>query len=172
PGMVAEPWHMHPVTVLNAFSSDDEMALKWLKVPKGQLTFDAEGNDTDSSPWFSRKIHWPGGVSGVTIGRGYDLGQQSSSTVDLHQVGVVGPLQEWVSGSQGLSGSDAQVRFNSAPSNIRTSTITRKQQYDLFNITYQRLEDDVKRICQKTSTISAYHPNPHASAEQAWNDIP
>ncbi|MEN4571042.1 hypothetical protein ABEG61_09000 [Pantoea agglomerans] len=168
----APVWHMHPVVFLDSFSLDDGMDVKWLKVPKGQLTFDAEGNDTDSSAWFSRKIHWPGGVSGVTIGRGYDLGQQNSSSVDLHQVGIVGPLQEWVSGSQGLSGIDARTRFNSAPGNIRSSTITRKQQHDLFIITYQRLEDDVKRICQKTATISAYHQNPHVSAEQAWGDIP
>ncbi|WP_239430358.1 hypothetical protein [Enterobacter hormaechei] len=167
-----ELWHMHPVVFLSAMVDEDEMALKWLQVPKGQLTFDAEGNDIDTSPWFSRKIHWPGGVSGVTIGRGYDLGQQASANADLVQIGVTDPFKSWLVGSQGLSGAGAQSRFNSASEDIRNSTITRKQQYDIFMISYQRLEDDVKRICQKPDTIRVYHSNPQATPEQAWSDIP
>lgn len=61
--------------------------------------------------------------------------------------------------------------FNLASEDIRNSTITRKQQFDMFMISYQRLEDDVKRICQKPNTIRVYHPNPQATPEQAWNDI-
>ena len=167
-----ELWHMHPVVFLSAMVDEEEMALKWLKVPKGQLTFDAEGNDIDTSPWFSRKIHWPGGVSGVTIGRGYDLGQQASANEDLVQIGVTDPFKSWLVGSQGLSGAGAQSRFNSASEDIRNSTITRKQQYDIFMVSYQRLEDDVKRICQKPDTIRVYHSNPQATPEQAWSDIP
>ncbi|WP_226839797.1 hypothetical protein [Enterobacter cloacae complex sp. P29RS] len=167
-----DPWHMHPVVFLSSMMDENEMALKWLKVPKGQLTFDAEGNDINTSPWFSRKIHWPGGVSGVTIGRGYDLGQQTTANADLTQIGFAELLKSWLVGSQGLSGLDAQSRFNSASEDIRNSTITRKQQYDMFMISYQRLEDDVKRICQKPNTIRVYHPNPQVTPEQAWNDIP
>lgn len=166
-----EAWHMHPVVFLSAMVDENEMALKWLKVPKGQLTFDAEGNDTDTSPWFSRKIHWPGGVSGVTIGRGYDLGQQGSANTDLVQIGITEPFKSWLVGSQGLSGTDAQSRFNSASEGIRNSTITRKQQYDMFMISYQRLENDVKRLSQKPDTIRVYHSNPQANPEQAWSDI-
>jgi len=45
------------------------------KVKKGQVTFDAEGTDIESSKYFSRVIHWPGNaLSRVTIGRGYDMG--------------------------------------------------------------------------------------------------
>ncbi|MEQ0236388.1 MULTISPECIES: pesticin C-terminus-like muramidase [Klebsiella] len=167
-----EPWHMHPMVFLSSMMDENETALNWLKVPKGQLTFDAEGNDINTSPWFSRKIHWPGGVSGVTIGRGYDLGQQTTANADLTQIGIAKLLKSWLVGSQGLSGLDAQSRFNSASEDIRNSTITRKQQYDMFMISYQRLEDDVKRICQKLNTIRVYQPNPQATPEQAWNDIP
>src|SRR5262249_51741927 len=46
-----------------------------LQVSQGQVTFDAEGNDLVASPYYSRKIIWPGNAeSGVTIGRGYDMG--------------------------------------------------------------------------------------------------
>lgn len=171
-GMGPEPWHMHPVVFLDAMSSDDEMDLKWLTVPKGQLTFDAEGNDQNTSPWFSRKIHWPGGVSGITIGRGYDLGQQNTSNADLSNVGINSELKAWLVVSQGMSGANANERFNAATENIRSIQITRKQQYKLFVVTYENLEEDVKRISQKIATIQAYHPNPQISVEQAWNDIP
>lgn len=165
-------WHMHPVVFLDAIAEEDGMAVKWLKVEKGQLTFDAEGNDQDSSTWFSRHVHWPGGVSGVTIGRGYDLGQQTTSEVDLSQVGITDPLKAWLVESQGLTASSAHTRLNSAPEDIRKLTITRKQQHDLFMLAYQRLEDDVKRISQKNSTLHAYHPNPQVTPEQAWDGIP
>ncbi|MCX0499666.1 hypothetical protein D3M71_10890 [Erwinia billingiae] len=164
---------MHPVVFLDALvPNDDEMDLKWLEVPKGQLTFDVEGNDIETSTWFSRKVHWPGGVSGITIGRGYDLGQQSNSNLDLSAVRIGEPLKSWLVASQILSSTQASERLNSASDAVRVFQITRKQQYDLFVIVYQRLEDDVKRISQKRDSIRTYHPNPDASPEQAWSDIP
>lgn len=165
-------WHFHPLEFLYVICGDDDMDIKWLTVPKGQLTFDAEGNDNNDSPYFSRHIHWPGGVSGVTIGRGYDLGQQNDPSLDFDSIQLSQPLNSWLVESKGLSGSDAKNRYKSAGNSISDYEITRKQQYDLFVITYNRLEADVKRICQKPDTIRVYHPNPNASPEQAWNDIP
>lgn len=165
-------WHFHPLEFLYVMSGDDDMDIKWLTVPKGQLTFDAEGNDNKDSPYFSRHIHWPGGVSGVTIGRGYDLGQQNDPSSDFDSIELSQPLNNWLVESKGLSGQDAKNRYKSADNSIRSYEITRKQQYNLFVITYNRLEADVKRICQKVDTIRMYHPNPNATPEQAWNDIP
>lgn len=165
-------WHFHPLEFLYAMSGDDDMDIKWLTVPKGQLTFDAEGNDNNDSPYFSRHIHWPGGVSGVTIGRGYDLGQQNDPASDFDSIELSQLLNHWLVESKGLSGSDAENRYKSANNSIGDYEITRKQQYDLFVITYNRLEDDVKRICQKSNTIRVYHPNPNTTPEQAWKDIP
>lgn len=165
-------WHFHPLEFLYVMSGDDDMDIKWLTVPKGQLTFDAEGNDNNDSPYFSRHIHWPGGVSGVTIGRGYDLGQQNDPSSDFDSIELSQPLNSWLVESKGLSGSDAKNRYKSADNSISGYEITRKQQYELFVITYNRLEADVKRICQKPDTIRAYHPNPNTTPEQAWNDIP
>ncbi|WP_050570297.1 hypothetical protein [Dickeya dadantii] len=164
-------WHFHPVEFIDMLN-DDDMSLKWLKVPKGQLTFDVEGNDDEKSPWFSRIAHWPGSASGVTIGRGYDLGQQITANTDLTQTRIGEPLKTWLIESQGLSSSNAQNRLMSASRNIRTFQITRKQQYEIFMISYQRLENDVKKICQKEEAIRRYHPNSNATPEQAWNDIP
>ncbi|WP_244590582.1 pesticin C-terminus-like muramidase [Xenorhabdus mauleonii] len=149
------------------------MDLKWLKVPKErQLTFDAEGNDIERSSGFTRKIHWPGGVSGITIGRGYDLGQQAKADDDLTRANISEPLKSWLVECQGKSGEEAKGKYRSAPDNIKNFHITRKQQYDLFNMAYDRLEKDVKRICEKKDTLLAYHSNPNIDPEQAWNEIP
>lgn len=165
-------WHFHPLEFLYLTSGDDDMNIKWLTVPKGQLTFDAEGNDNNDSPYFSRHIHWPGGVSGITIGRGYDLGQQNDPASDFDSIELSQPLSSWLIESKGLSGSDAENRYKSADNNISNYEMTRKQQHDLFVITYNRLEEDVKRICQKPDTIRVYHTNLNITPEQAWNDIP
>ena len=61
----------------------------FLTVPKGQLTFDAEGNNNKNSIYYSRIPHVPlVGKSGVTIGRGYDLSQHTKDTIikDLTRV--------------------------------------------------------------------------------------
>lgn len=171
-------WHLHPVGLAGNFDAGgDENDLRWLKVPFGQLTFDAEGNDVEDElnplhRYFSRVAHWPGGVSGITIGRGYDLGQQKNSRFDLDHAGVDEPLKTWLVESQGLSSSSAQNRLKAASHEILSSRITRQQQYKLFMASYKNLENDVRRICQKASTIRVYHPNPNTTPDQAWNDIP
>lgn len=121
-------WHFHPLEFLYVICGDDDMDIKWLTVPKGQLTFDAEGNDNNDSPYFSRHIHWPGGVSGVTIGRGYDLGQQNDPSLDFDSIQLSQPLNSWLVESKGLSGSDAKNRYKSAGNSISDYEITRKQQ--------------------------------------------
>ncbi|MGL4432742.1 MAG: pesticin C-terminus-like muramidase [Plesiomonas shigelloides] len=170
-----DPVYLKPVSQgywVDGEPTIDEMDPKWLKVPRGQLTFDVEGDDVDGSRWFSRVIHWPGGVSGVTIGRGYDLGQQSDPEADLTKAGIDEPLKKWLVGAKGKSGKAAKDYFNSAPSEIKSAKITRHQQFILFNTTYNRLESDVKRICSKATAIKMYHPNPYADPDVAWNNIP
>ena len=80
----ADPNTKKPATIPGSSS-------KQLTVSEGQLTFDAEGNDDPNSRYFSRRIHWPGGVSGVTLGRGYDMGSprtEMSLKEDLTNAGL------------------------------------------------------------------------------------
>ncbi|MBY7666998.1 type VI secretion system tip protein TssI/VgrG, partial [Vibrio anguillarum] len=111
---------------------NDEMDLKWLTVPKGQLTFDAEGNDVEGNLYFSRVIHWPGNAkSGVTIGRGYDLGERNETEVynDLFSSGVTHDIAVIISKGAGLKGIDADVYVKA---NKYKTEITRKSQHNLF----------------------------------------
>jgi hypothetical protein len=155
-------YHFHPIEfVTNLLSFDNDNDLKWLKVDRGQLTFDVEGNDLDdpSNPlhrYFSRKVHWPGGVSGITIGRGYDLGQRPNPETDLVSVGIKEPLLGWLLGSKGLSGSEASNYLNNASQEIRKTFITRKQQYELFVPVYEFMKSEVIRISDKDDAVALY----------------
>ncbi len=155
-------WHFQPMELLAGFIvSDDEHDLKWLKVPRGQLTFDVEGNDIEDPAqplhiYFSRVIHWPGGVSGVTIGRGYDLGQRPHPEKDLSAAKIAEPLYSWLLGAKHLKGQAAKDYLSSASSMIRESKISRKQQYDLFVPVYNFMKSEVIRISNSASNIVSY----------------
>src|SRR3954468_22937564 len=48
-------------------------------VPRGQITFDVEGNE--GGRWHSRTPHVPSDDSGLTIGRGYDMRYRSAEQI-------------------------------------------------------------------------------------------
>lgn len=82
-----------------------------LEVGAGQVTFDAEGNDEPLSIYFSRKISWPGNsLSGVTLGRGYDMGDRSSTEVetDLVACGLDAAKAKSFGEGAGIKGADAK----------------------------------------------------------------
>nr|WP_260406904.1 hypothetical protein [Pseudomonas cichorii] len=155
-------WHFHPLGFVdNVQALSDDNDLKWLKVERGQLTFDVEGNDLEDPAdplhmYFSRKVHWPGGASGITIGRGYDLGQRPNPESDLAAVGIKEPLFSWLIGSKGLSGVSARNYLNNASDEIKKTFITRKQQYDLFIPVYEFMKKRVIEISGKEDTVEAY----------------
>lgn len=158
----AHIWHIQPTALIMTFGTPElENSLQWLKVPNGQLTFDAEGNDIEdpSHPmhkYFSRVAHWPGGVSGVTIGRGYDLGQRPYPEQDLAATKIPEPLYSWLLGAKGLKGEAAKNYLNSATPNIRKFKISRKQQHDLFNQVYDFMKSEVIRISSSNSNVVSY----------------
>lgn len=166
-------WHFQPTgLIFGHISLEDENDLKWLKVPRGQLTFDVEGNDRPDSIYFSRVAHWPPvGNSGVTIGRGYDIGQQPSVQADLGSVGISEPFLSWLVTGQGKTQLGARNYLSTAPESIRKQTITRKQQHQLFLYTYRLMEADVKRICIANVTLKKYFPAMVNQGEEAWNAI-
>ncbi len=152
-----QAWHFHALQKIVHFSiTDDENDLRWLNVPSGQLTFDVEGNDQDDSIHFSRVAHWPQGPSGVTIGRGYDLGQRPNPETDLREAGVSEPLYSWLIGAKGLQGQAAKLYLNSASEEIKSTKITRRQQYKLFVSVYDFMSSEVERISEAPANVEEY----------------
>uniref|UniRef100_UPI00260C142D S-type pyocin domain-containing protein n=1 Tax=uncultured Shewanella sp. TaxID=173975 RepID=UPI00260C142D len=129
---------------------DDEMDKKWLTVPKGQLTFDAEGNDFNDNVYFSRVIHWPGNeLSGVTIGRGYDLGSRSQIEVydELVKAYVDKDTAKLISKGAGLKGESAEKFVNENKAKI--GEITRKSQHFFFVNIFPSYEQRAKNNYNK-----------------------
>lgn len=155
-------WHIQTIGLITSIDSlFDENDPKWLKVPRGQLTFDVEGNDIEdaSNPlhiYFSRVAHWPGGVSGVTIGRGYDLGQRPNPETDLAEAKIPEPLKTWLIGAKGLKGNTARNYLRGATEEIRRSVINRKQQYELFLPIYEFMKNEVIRISGSSANTEEY----------------
>lgn len=130
-----------------------------LTVKEGQLTFDAEGNDILTSPYFSRRIHWPGGVSGVTIGRGYDMGGRTANVIyhDMRSVGIPANQAQSLSKGGKLKGTSAQqfVKKNVT----LCSMITREEQARLFELIYPGYARSARAVyLSKTSAYPTRTP--------------
>ncbi|WP_166365225.1 pesticin C-terminus-like muramidase [Pseudomonas akapageensis] len=152
-------YHFHPVGIVGNFKS-----LQEIKILAGKITFDAEGNDNPSSTHYSRVIHWPGNdLSGVTLGRGYDMGNRTQSEVHAHMTtaGIDDKKARQISLAHGLKGLAARdfVRQHK----ISIGEITKDQQISLFNAIYP---DYIKRA------ISNYNKWTSSEAERAeWENL-
>ncbi|KTT47992.1 hypothetical protein SB11R_17715 [Pseudomonas oryzihabitans] len=131
-------WCFEPTTLLELLSSSQIIyELNLSVITRGKITFDAEGNDIVESPYFSRRIHWPGNdLSGVTIGRGYDMGFRSQNEILAHMLrsGVEESMAQKLSLASKLRGHSAKDFVRLKKEEI--GEISREQQVALFNIIY------------------------------------
>lgn len=126
----------------------------YFMVPRGQLTFDAEGIEYPGSAFHSRTPHVPSDESGITIGRGFDISRHSPDTTRrlLEQAGIDQMTIQWALSGAGLRGVSARQYI----SRSQPVEISPAQQQALFMMTYDMMEGDVRRILQKPDTIQAY----------------
>lgn len=124
------------------------------QVDGGQLTFDAEG--TEGGRFHSRKSHVPPGPSGVTVGRGYDLGQHTGKQIvsDMVAAGIAPEKAKKFATAAGKkeARASAWVRANGG----LLGEITPEQQEALFDKTYGEMSKDVQRISDKKSVQDRY----------------
>ncbi|CAB4023075.1 Hypothetical predicted protein, partial [Paramuricea clavata] len=78
------------------------------KVNRGQLTFDAEGQE--GGRFHSRMLHFPTDKSGLTIGRGYAMKDKTKKQIenDLREVGICKANAKLLSCAAGLCGKAAR----------------------------------------------------------------
>lgn len=116
------------------------------------MTFDAEGNDIENSPHFSRIIHWPGNsLSGVTIGRGYDMGDRTVIAIkqDMIKAGIPEATAKLLAEGAGLKGIKAK---EFVVNNKSIGKITHSQQVMLFDNIYPLYEARGKQNYEKWTT--------------------
>lgn len=108
-------------------------------VPLGQATFESEGEEAPGTAVHTRVLHWPGGESGVTIGRGYDMGNRSAKQIrgELTAAGVPAATAATLSQAAGLKHEDART-FRRQHRNIE---LTPAAQWNLYNQEYLRIAD-------------------------------
>ncbi|MFK0734043.1 MAG: pesticin C-terminus-like muramidase, partial [Gloeotrichia echinulata HAB0833] len=175
----AEAWmQAHPILLVdnggnasNAVVSSQLKILQTLyyQVSQGQLTFNVEGQE--GGKYHSRQPHWPGGKSGVTIGRGYDLGQHTKQQIiqDLKAAGLSDVEAQAYAELQGLKGENARNKLDELKDKL--VEITPEQQQKLFNITWTKQYKDVQRISNKSDVVQAYGKVDFSKLDPAIRDL-
>lgn len=129
---------------------------------KGLLTFQAEGNDVPGSPYFSRRLHWPGNrahcadsAAGVTIGRGFDLGRRTHDAAYSMLVRAQLPARQAhrIAQAAGLKGC-AALAFVNANREI-VGDITHAQERLLFDMTFAEHADRARAFYDKYKSAGA-----------------
>lgn len=132
-----------------------------LQVSEGQVTFDSEGIDYVTAvepfrqqhyPGFSRILHWPPKFSsGVTLGRGYDMGSRSRGEIvaTLRQAGI----EEYQSV---ICSKAAYLKGRQAGEFVKVygplvGEITHAQQIRLFEIVYRGKLNYAKGVYSRNS---------------------
>jgi RHS repeat-associated protein len=117
------------------------------QVTKGQVTFDAEGRE--GGRWHSRRAHYPGSSSGVTMGRGYDMKYRTEKSVkdDLIAADVAPDIAAMLAKGATLTGDKAKA-FANRPE-IKALEISAKQQKRLFERVYVEYERRVRSVFGK-----------------------
>ena len=123
-------------------------------VSRGQLTFDVEGIESPGDRFHSRTAHVPSNRSGVTIGRGFDLGTQNPDLIAsfLSRAGFEPEYVSTALQAAGMRGERARnfLRENDLPE------ISPIQQRNLFELTYDFIERDARRIAAKPDVVTRY----------------
>ncbi len=163
-----KPYYFWP---LKAALADDEMNESWLTVPKGSLTFNAEGDDIVGSPFFTRKPHIPHngntviGESGITIGRGLDIGKRTSSEVEniFSQASencraIPSDLLDWLKDGAKKIKQPAFNYWKTLDRDVSSSEqiITRKMQHYFFLTIYDEYVKKAKDLTTRKSVCDAY----------------
>ncbi|EMM0381414.1 peptidoglycan-binding protein [Pluralibacter gergoviae] len=132
-----------------------------LRVSEGQVTFDSEGIDYITAvepfrqqryPSFSRVLHWPPKFSsGVTLGRGYDMGNRSAGGIyaTLRLSGIEEYKAVLCSKASHLKGRQAG-QFVKVYGPL-VGEITHHQQIRLFEIVYREKLDYAKGVYLRNS---------------------
>jgi hypothetical protein len=121
-----------------------------LIVPKGQMTFDAEGQEGART---SRRPSVPDSNSGLTVGRGYDMKKRTAKQIksELTAIGLSKEQAAAYAEAAGKQGDDAQAFLDA--NKHRLAELSGPQQKALFMNTYNALESDIAGLTSREEGI-------------------
>ena len=139
---------------LVAFMKSTRTTVALVKPTRGLITWEAEGNE--GGRFHSRVLHVPSNASGLTIGRGYDMKNRSTTEVrkDLVKAGVDASKAAIISKAGGLSGKLAEQFI--IDKDLLDFEISADSQLKLFKDVYSDYVATVKRISTKQKVQQKY----------------
>jgi hypothetical protein len=125
-----------------------------IKPARGEITWSVEGQE--GGRFHSRILHVPSAISGLTIGRGYDMKFRSSGSIktDLIKAGVDVNSANKISTAASLIGSKAKEYI--ITNDLLDFEITPAAQLALFNKDYISYEKTTIRLCNKSDVTAKY----------------
>src|SRR5690606_512403 len=134
-------------------------------------TFNNEGNDDPTTIYYTRKpqkLEKPPGSgkaidqSGVTIGRGYDLGQQTASDVKnlLARIGLSNDQRQLLQKAVGIKGDPHITFYNENAAQLKAIGFTREQQYLIYMQAISKAYREAERKY-----------NDYVKADIRWDDL-
>ncbi|MEZ4447241.1 MAG: RHS repeat-associated core domain-containing protein [Polyangiaceae bacterium] len=127
-------------------------------VEEGMLTFEAEGQE--GGRYHSREPHHPTHSSGITIGRGLDLGsfspEHARQFLDVLLIAdEISPFEHFnLTDVIGLHGDNAALAIERVE--LQGLEISPSAQKHLFEMTYEFMSAEVERISASPATVAEY----------------
>lgn len=126
-------------------SENDQPTTETSHLEKYRFTFDQE---VGSGPNESRRPHFPGGVSGITLGAGYDMGRRDKDTIveQLQRIGIEEKLAEEIATAAKIKGQEAANEWlaNWRKQHGQELVMTREQEEKLFEFVAPEYETTVQ----------------------------
>lgn len=135
----------------------------------GEVTWSSEG--AEGGKFHSRKLTVPSSISGLTVGRGYDMKEKSQAKImaDMTASGIPAKQIEILKKAAGLNGATAEWFI--VENDLLDFQITPDQQKALFKLSYEEESDQVKRICKKNDVVEIYGETDWEKLHSAIKDI-
>ncbi len=134
-----------------------------ISLEAGSLALYGEGNMSAI-----RSIHWPGGISGVTLGKGYDMGARSEESIvsALTNAGVSEEQATKISKAAKLKGEDANKFVIDNKTAI--GTISEEAVLKLFQAEWPKMREQAKSVATNTKADSN---NSNARGREIKDDV-
>lgn len=106
--------------------------------PASQFHISAQGLDFiythETHPTISKRLHWPKGASGVTLGPGYDMKERSPATItsDMTAIGVDLITAQKIAKGSGLKNTTVPTADQFAKDNLNLVKLTMEQEKKLL----------------------------------------
>jgi hypothetical protein len=137
----------------------------------GKTNGKAFTKSSEGNPQNTKFAHSPGGASGVTLGYGYDLKHRTKKEVYKALIDAGVNEKDAKKLSDGVKLTNQDTKNFVSRNDIAKIALTEDQKNKLFDVTYKKYKDDVKRLNAKIDVQEKYGYTPWEKLKPAIQDI-